>query len=496
MCCINPVERSSTNKEIPKSLNDAADKSAHFQAHVVAEQLRYGGILSAVKIARSSLPHRFHFLDFYQRYRSLANPLHPAAASLPLFLSEKESDSAAKEHCEKLVETLTNQTDSPIVVSILQARLEEEMQAIFRKRSVRQWMGSIGGVLDQGGAAVGLTKVFMSNTAHTVLESCLYHQHALCRNKIAGLVMKCVARRRLVRTVTTIRKLQRILRGAIARARARILRKQRAENAGVSGTASTPASPSSRSTARPPAERSFAAEVKEYKYQDLTIQEQIKKLVTSNKVEEEEPEFITMDFVPTKQELLTFASKFNANSVINVKTTEASAALAEGYTLLRPEKLIPLTAVNKALNFGRNVKTENRTSSVKSANKVITKDHSMFKTMHKLMDRLRELFELAKLEKDVLETRKRNKSRPGSSTLMSPMRRASSFNTAGGENNSGKSDPEATEIEAKMVTLDKIAKLSRLLYQYYHQYIMQVLYGSLLSLYFFTRCLIFYTCTF
>ena len=427
-----------------------------------------------MKIARSSLPHRFHFLDFFQRYRSLANPLHPNAASLPLFLSEKESDTVVKEHCQKLVESLTNLSDSPIVVSVLQARLEDEMQAIFRKRSVRQWMGSIGGVIDQGGAAVGLTKVFMSNNAHTVLESCLYHQHALCRNKIAGLVMKFVAKKRLVRTVAMIRKLQRILRGAVARARVRVLRKQRAAGISVPATTtSTPMTSTPRASARPVA-RSFAAEVKEYKLQDMTIQEQIKKLVTSNKVEEEEPEFITMEFVLTKQELLTYASKFSASSVINVKTTEASEALAEGYTLLRPEKLIPLTAVNKALNFGRNVKTENRTSSVKSANKVVTKDHSMFKTMHKLMDRLRELFELAKLEKDVLETRKRNKSRPNN-TLMSPLRRASSFSLAGGgENNSGKSDPEAAEIDAKMLTLDKIAKLSRLLYQYYHQYIMQV----------------------
>jgi hypothetical protein len=219
--------------------------------------------------------------------------------------------------------------------------------------------------------------------------------------------------------------------------------------------------------------KSFAEQVRAFKLQDNTIQEQIKKLVTSNKVDEEEPEFIRIDFAATKAELNAFAGKFTAASVMNLKTIEACDALAEGYMILRPEKLIPLTAVGKALNFGRNVKTENRTSSVKSANKVITKDHSMFKTMHKLMDRLRELFELAKLEKDVLETRKRNKNRPTS--LASPMRRAS-ITSNPGESSSSKNDTEAVEIDLKMLTLDKIAKLSRTLYQYYHQYIMQVNY--------------------
>jgi len=457
------MERSSTAHEAAKT---TTDKSAHFQSHIVAEQLRYGGILSAVKVARSGLPNRFHFLDFYQRYRCVANPLYPGTASLPLFLTEQDDESVVKAHCETLVLSLTNQSDTPVVVSVLQARLEEEMQALFRKRSVRLWMGSIGGVINQGNAAVGVTKVFLGKHAHTVLESCLYHQLALCRNKIADLVLKFAAKKRLARTLRVIRVVQRVMRGALARARTRALRSQKAALANVKVV--TPVASAVVSGAREV--RSFAAQVQTYKQQDLTIQEQIKKLVNSNKVDEDEPEFITIDFPAVKAELLTYAGKFSNSSVINVKTSEASDALAEGYTLLRPEKLIPLTAVGKALNFGRSAKSDNRTSSVKSANKVITKDHSMFKTMHKLMDRLRELFELAKLEKDVLETRKRNKNtRPNS--LVSPMRRAS---ITTGDNSSQKNDPEAAEIDMKMVTLDKVAKLSRTLYQFYHQYIMQV----------------------
>lgn len=455
MCCINPIARVN-NTDKP-----TASASAQFNTNIVAAQLRYGGILEAVKIARSGLPHRFQFLEFFQRYRSLVNPANPVSSTILPFLSAKDDVSVVKAQCELLIQALTNTSAYPVVVSTLQARLVDEMQAILCKRHVRQWMGSIGGVINEGGAKVGLTKVFLGKQTHVVLESCLFHQLALCRSKIGDMILARRNRTKYLRTMKVIFMLQRIFRGMIARLRVRMLRRRQGDNTATLSHTSD--------------QSSLAREAKELKRQDVVIQDQIKKLVSSNKVSEE-PEFLTIDFPATKLELETLISKFIATSIIHVKTTETCDLIDEGYTLLRPEKLIPLTAVSKALSFGRSIKTGDRTGSVKAANKTITKDHAVFKTIHKMMDRLRELFELAKLEKEVLDTRRKSKVRNSAplASLGSPGgANAAAANATAAATLSD--DAELVEIEGKMATLDRIAKLSRAIYQFYHQYIMQVI---------------------
>jgi hypothetical protein len=391
-----------------------------------------------------------HFADFFQRYRSLCNPLHPVSRTILPHLPSSADENLAKAQCELLVESLSNTTATPVVVSAVQSRLVSEMQVVLRKRSVRQWMGSIGGVINEGGAKVGLTKVFLGKPAHTLLESCLYHQLALCRQKIGDMILSRINRKRFARTMGTIQVIQRVMRGALARFRRRELLRRKA-----AGTQEASAMKESLHVSPP------ENEVREVKRQDALIQDQIKRLVASTKVADEPETGPSMDFPGTKHDLQNYAAKFPTTSVLSVKTLETSEAIGEGFELLRPEKLIPLTTVSKALSFGRTSKPGDRSSSVKSANKVITKDHAMFKNIHKLMDRLRELFELAKLEKEVLDTRKRNKARPGG--IIS----GSGKSTPGGELDMG-------DIEIKMAILDKIAKLARSIYQYYHQYILEV----------------------
>ena len=86
--------------------------------------------------------------------------------------------------------------------------------------------------------------------------------------------------------------------------------------------------------------------------------------------------------------------KFREGTVFQVKTAETADAVDYGYNLLLAHKLIPLTTFGKAFSVGRKVKPENRTASVKYANKSVTKDHPMFKGIVKVMDRLRELMEV------------------------------------------------------------------------------------------------------
>lgn len=413
-----------------------------------------------MKIARSGLPHRYRFVEFFQRFRPLVNPLNPVAERVASHVTVRDGDQVAREQCVLLVQSLTNQSGKPVVVSIIQGQLADEMQNILRRRSIRHWMGSIGGVINDGAAAVGLTKVFLSKQAHILLESCLYHMHNLCRQKIASIVMRIIHRKRMIRTMRSINFIQRVMRGALARARTRLLKRKKAYLAAL-GSEDGVESPSKVDKYHI---TSLESEVRELKRQDAMIQEQIKNLVAQNKVSDEPDQKIRMDFPTTKQELMNFAARFPSTSVINVKTIEASDAIGEGYQLLRPEKLIPLTAVSKALSFGRN-SAESRSSSVRAANKIVTKDHAMFKSLHKLMDRLRELFELSKLEKEVLDTRRRNRNKAAAAAAV--------------QGGSGKQTPTAVDtdfgdLEVKMGTLDKIAKLTRTIYQYYHQYILEV----------------------
>ena len=45
----------------------------NFNRRRTTEQLRYGGVLEAVRVARSGFPVRLLHVDFYSRYRCIAN---------------------------------------------------------------------------------------------------------------------------------------------------------------------------------------------------------------------------------------------------------------------------------------------------------------------------------------------------------------------------------------------------------------------------------------
>ena len=60
-----------------------------FNYLAVAEQLRYGGVLEAVRVARSGFPFRLGHREFFERYRRLADPAHPLSASLPLYVTKE-----------------------------------------------------------------------------------------------------------------------------------------------------------------------------------------------------------------------------------------------------------------------------------------------------------------------------------------------------------------------------------------------------------------------
>jgi len=120
VCCINPIERedSDTKSDVSK-----------FHRNTVALQLRYGGILEAVKMARLSFPYRYTHQAFFQRYRILANPNHPVTKKLPLMLSSSLPSIEAQAQCDLLIQAL-NKTNSENSSSSAADSLQDQVNAL------------------------------------------------------------------------------------------------------------------------------------------------------------------------------------------------------------------------------------------------------------------------------------------------------------------------------------------------------------------------------
>jgi len=129
--------------------NETAEPFLFSQARV-GEQLRYGGVLEAVRVSRSGFPVRMPHGDFYERYRRLVSEDGSAseaessknAHSLPLTLSDKISAAETEKFTLKLIKMLQSSPTSS---------KEEE----YRAESVQ----------------FGKTKVFFRQEAHDALEA-------------------------------------------------------------------------------------------------------------------------------------------------------------------------------------------------------------------------------------------------------------------------------------------------------------------------------------
>jgi len=272
VCCINPIERDSENTKADDS------KQLLFHRNTVALQLRYAGILEAVKMARLSFPNRYTHQVFYQRYRILSNPNHPVSKQLPLTLSPSLTPSEAQAQCDLLIQTL-NKTSGELsaspsssavdphlqeeqvtgalaVVATLQSNLLELgsryvsiakilskiglyllaisyhrhhlVHIMFRKltyiiliaTSSSSSSSLSGGVTRKNTVVSGLSKVFLDKNAHSLLEAYRFHLLTLCTNKIGGLIMrKVILKKRSTRRQVAAVMTQRLVRGFIARRR-------------------------------------------------------------------------------------------------------------------------------------------------------------------------------------------------------------------------------------------------------------------------------------
>ena len=170
--------------------NDGAEPFV-FNQRRVAEQLRYGGVLEAVRVSRSGFPVRMPHWDFYYRYRRLV------LGHTLVGRSEKESTTSfplsikggtAPEVVESLTRTLTKKLLEVSTVS------ENEK---YKSESVQ----------------FGKTKIFLRKEAHNALEARVLNSRLRAATQLQATARRILAAKKYFFKVSAIRLLQRCLRG-------------------------------------------------------------------------------------------------------------------------------------------------------------------------------------------------------------------------------------------------------------------------------------------
>ncbi|CAM9675631.1 unnamed protein product [Chrysoparadoxa australica] len=178
--------------------NDSAEPDEIDRVRVM-EQLRYGGVLEAVRVARSGYPVRMGHKDFYLRYRMLlqlaAGSVDRATAKrFPVTLA-KQSPEEAKKTCLALVE-----------------------KALYP-------------ALEQNGMATdtiqfGKTKVFLRKNAYDILEMLRSKRLVDAATRVQAAARGFVYRSVYLNQRSNALCLQRVARGMLGRQRARHVRRQ------------------------------------------------------------------------------------------------------------------------------------------------------------------------------------------------------------------------------------------------------------------------------
>ena len=179
----------------------------------LAEQLRYGGVLEAVRVARSGFPVRLSHSDFCSRYRQICNPTSGDLSSLPLTLTSALND--AKTFCEKLLNL------------ILQFYPFEETKMNERQLSnYKEWRGAID--IPSQSIQLGISKVFFRKEAHDILESRRSRRIIFSVKLIQQVWKSRIIRSIFLSKLWGIKTIQRYYRGFIARKKLLIIRRNSA----------------------------------------------------------------------------------------------------------------------------------------------------------------------------------------------------------------------------------------------------------------------------
>lgn len=152
--------------------NDAA-KPLLMTRKRTTEQLRYGGVLEAVRVARAGYPVRMRHAEFYQRYRMLL----PTIADEVLPWSMEGHD--PQPLCVKLVDVVLDEGAKHLEAT-KDGPLDKNAEGISRSEKIRRMQNQpIPMKFPKTDVQLGMTKVFMRKHPHDCLEAHrVFHQHA------------------------------------------------------------------------------------------------------------------------------------------------------------------------------------------------------------------------------------------------------------------------------------------------------------------------------
>ena len=215
----------------------------------ITEQLRYGGVLEAVRVARSGFPVRLSHLDFFARYRFLAPPDSEAYSKLavplpaqalapnhtPNYGPEKTphaagpglSGAALRELCEQLLASLWSDGPAAVVEETpnKQKRRNSTPFSRIKAADLASWTGRMP--IGRESVQLGLSKVFLRKAAHDILEGRRSRRLVSAAKRLQAQFRAHRLRTKYLRICEASRLLQRVTRGMLSRLTARRIRHNR-----------------------------------------------------------------------------------------------------------------------------------------------------------------------------------------------------------------------------------------------------------------------------
>jgi myosin-5 len=186
--------------------NDAA-KPKLLTRKRLTEQLRYGGVLEAVRVARMGYPVRLDHAGFFKRYRMLL----PSVPEEKLAWSMEDED--PQKLCVKFLDILLEEGAKPLVYENADGTITRAKKIRMAQRQPEPM------VFAKTDVQLGKTKVFMRKGPHDLLESHrVFHQSAsstLIQSWMKGMQQ----RRRYLIMADAALDIQRWYRGCMGRAR-------------------------------------------------------------------------------------------------------------------------------------------------------------------------------------------------------------------------------------------------------------------------------------
>lgn len=195
-----------------------------FNRRRTTEQLRYGGVLEAVRVARSGFPVRLSHVDFFARYHFMTNPF--TTKTQPTVASMQKSAMQHREVCDNLIRGLWDDT-VPSATGGSQQQGSNK-QRLLRIAELCEW----GGHLDtakgrhyEENVQIGETKVFLRKQAHDLLENRRAKRMVSAARMIQGFFKTRLTRLQYLTTLYSISLVQRLARGYLARSRVAQMRR-------------------------------------------------------------------------------------------------------------------------------------------------------------------------------------------------------------------------------------------------------------------------------